>query len=558
MRMKTKQYIGLMTIAAAVLTATSCSDFNDYNTAPTDVVSSANQTLWENISQNSDLSDFAALIKKAGFDDELQASHYYTVWAPKNGTYDASTLMQKNDDVLLKEFIKNHIADYNHTISGTIDERIHTLNEKSYDFVGDGTYTFDNVALDQTNLPSSNGVMHVLNGMATFYPNLYEYLGDAEGIDSLRSYFKKYELTTLDESRSVVGPTVNGKQTYIDSVMVTTNEMTKQIRAYLEKEDSSYTMMMPSDAAWIAAYNRIKPYFRYIATTKAQDIKNATSATVAPDITVTVNPTYMADSLAKLSIANNLVFNNNLRYNRWVEDAQAINTDTILTTRGSLLANPQEYLGATREKVKMSNGFARLVDSLAVRSWDAWNPQIYLSSAYYLGHVWTGTSTLQIRTLSTERGDTLIVYRHVQPTSNYSKPEVDMLLDGVLSTSYNIYAVLVPPYDELGSTIDSLSQAKPNQLDFTLSYCNANGALATQKLNQMVVNDPTVIDTVLVGTFTFPVCYKHLGNNVMPNLKITTHFGVFDKTAMATYTRDIRLGEIIMKPVELDQFEANK
>ena len=92
----------------------------------------------------------------------------------------------------------------------------------------------------------------------------------------------------------------------------------------------------------------------------------------------------------------------------------------------------------------------------------------------------------------------------------------------------------------------------------TKSYCDAKGKLATKKLNQKVVNDPTRVDTLAVGTFTFPVAYAGLGDNVYPNLKITTDFGVFDKAKMAAYTRDFSIISILMRPVELEEFEATK
>lgn len=557
--MKTYRYFGMLMTAVGLIGAASCSDFDDYNTVPTDVTTSANRTLWENISRNSELSDFAALVKKAGFDDELQASHYYTVWAPKNGTYNAAALMQKGNGVVLREFVKNHIAEYNHTVSGEVSERIHTLNDKSYDFIGHGTYTFDNITVSTPNLPSTNGVMHVLDGMATFYPNIYEYLDMAEGIDSLKKYIKTYELTTLDTKRSVVGPTVNGRQTYIDSVMVTSNTMTRLLRAYIEREDSSYTMMMPSNEAWVAAYNRIKPYYNYIATISAEDIRYdgvGSAPNKQPTITATVNQKYMTDSLTKLSLASCLIFNNNDVYNQWVESAGVKSTDTIYTTGNATLANPAEYLAATKQKVRMSNGFVRFVDSLAVRPWDSWAPMMTSST---VGHTWTGTMTIRRMNLTRPgQADTTVIYRHAAPTNNFSKPQVDMMLPNVLSTAYNIYLVLVPPYDEVGKNLPTLAEAKPNQLDFSLSYCKADGKLAVQKLNQKVENDPTRIDTVFVGTFKFPVCYRNLSNsNIVPNLKITTDFNVFNKVAMAKYTRDIRIAMVIMKPVELDEFETN-
>ena len=62
-------------MAAGMLTATSCSDFDDYNEVQVNPEAAANLSLWENIEQNPQLSDFEELIKKAGFDDELQGSH---------------------------------------------------------------------------------------------------------------------------------------------------------------------------------------------------------------------------------------------------------------------------------------------------------------------------------------------------------------------------------------------------------------------------------------------------------------------------------------------------
>jgi hypothetical protein len=44
-----------MMLAAGMLTAASCSDFKDYNEAPKDALPAGNQTLWQNIQQNSEL-----------------------------------------------------------------------------------------------------------------------------------------------------------------------------------------------------------------------------------------------------------------------------------------------------------------------------------------------------------------------------------------------------------------------------------------------------------------------------------------------------------------------
>ena len=169
------------------------------------------------------------------------------------------------------------------------------------------------------------------------------------------------------------------------------------------------------------------------------------------------------------------------------------------------------------------------------RTWTGSNSYLYIEQADFDS----------VKYVPEYPGITSLGYLWVAPLSN------------VLSTTYNIYIVLAPSQD-YGEDDNGNKFQKPNMLDFSLSYCDAKGKLATQKLNQKVVNDPTRVDTLAVGTFTFPVAYAGLGDNVYPNLKITTDFGVFDKAKMAAYTRDFSIISILMKPVELEEFEATK
>ena len=550
--------------AAVLMAATSCSDFSDYNDTPVSDVQQAERTLWENISQNDQLSDFATLVKKAGFDDELSQPHYYTVWAPLNGTYDASSLMSADSATVLYQFVKSHIAEYNHSVSGLVDERIHALNRKSFAFEGDGQYTYAGQTLRQLNLPNSNGIMHLLDGAARFYPNLYEYLFSCEGIDSVATFFKRYETSVLDTKNSVLGPTINGKQTYIDSVMITSNSLLNRIKAKLDKEDSTYTMLVPTNEAWLAHYDKISKCYNYINTTVAQNIDEATSTSSAPTASVTVDAAYTKDSLTRLHLVSDLVYNNNNYYNNWLIDDTVEPYDTLRSTTSGYMTNPQEIMSRVIDRETMSNGTFCLVDSLAFRPWESWCFPLGQSPLY--SRTWTGSNTMvyidntlfdAIKYVPKNPAQKQLGYLWVTPLSNYGKPQLDVKLRNVLSTTYNIYIVLAPGQD-VGEDADGNKFLKPNMLDFTLSYCDAKGKLATQKLNQKVVNDPTRVDTLAVGTFTFPVAYAGLGDNVYPNLKITTDFGVFDKAKMAAYTRDFSIISILMKPVELEEFEATK
>lgn len=550
--------------AATMLAVTSCSDFSDYNDTPVSDVQQAERTLWDNISQNDQLSDFATLVKKAGFDDELSQPHFYTVWAPINGTYDASSLMSADSATVLYQFVKSHIAEYNHSVSGLVDERIHALNRKSFAFEGDGQYTYAGQTLRQLNLPNSNGIMHLLDGAARFYPNLYEYLFSCEGIDSVATFFKRYETSVLDTKNSVLGPTINGKQTYIDSVMITSNSLLNRIKAKLDKEDSTYTMLVPTNEAWLAHYDKISKCYNYINTTVAQNIDEATSTSSAPTASVTVDAAYTKDSLTRLHLVSDLVYNNNNYYNNWLIDDTVEPYDTLRSTTSGYMTNPQEIMSRVIDRETMSNGTFCLVDSLAFRPWESWCFPLGQSPLY--SRTWTGSNTMvyidntffdDIKYVPKNPAQKQLGYLWVTPLSNYGKPQLDVKLRNVLSTTYNIYIVLAPGMD-VGEDADGNKFLKPNMLDFTLSYCDAKGKLATKKLNQKVVNDPTRVDTLAVGTFTFPVAYAGLGDNVYPNLKITTDFGVFDKAKMAAYTRDFSIISILMRPVELEEFEATK
>ena len=203
-------------MAASMLTASSCSDFDDYNEAPAEQSPTAAQTLWENINSTPELSEFAALVKKSGYDKELSSSRFYTVWAPLNHHIDLAKWQNADSATLRFQFVENHIADYNHYISSPVDERIITLNEKSYVFKGtadDNASSFGGQTIAKSNVAAINGVIHQLSGEAVYRYNFYEYLTANKETDSLANYVMRYEMQELDEQNSVAGPIVDGIQT---------------------------------------------------------------------------------------------------------------------------------------------------------------------------------------------------------------------------------------------------------------------------------------------------------------------------------------------------------
>ena len=586
--MNKSKYVGMpILLAAGMLTAVSCSDFDDYNKEVNDPVASASLTLWENIQHNAQLSDFAQLVKKAGFDDELNETHYYTVWAPLNGTFDASPFQGLESSALLKQFVMNHIADFRHSATGSLEERVLMLNEKSYDFAGASSYTFGEKVVSEANLPSSNGLIHTLQGAVPFYPNLYEFVTEpslaiGKNIDSLRHYFLKYEQTYLDEEASVPGPIVDGMQTYVDSVMVTNNTLWGMLDARMTNEDSTYTVLMPTNDAWLKSYNKIKSYYNYAPTTNAQTFMggniNSTPATL------TIDNAYWQDSIASLYLVNNLFYSNNDIYNQWVEGTpSAWGSDTLRSTTRTKLSNPRDIFRQVRQTVELSNGKAHIVDSLAMYPWETYAPERDITpNGQTIARVATGSyTTHRVRILNNSREPEDFSYIHVIPSGGYARPELDMFLPGVLSTTYSFYCVFAYPFDD-PTVVDST--LLPNRVIFTLSYCNEKGELkeytfldeseenitsfqerfnlADNNTNRTTIrgfsnNPKLLVDTVYLGDFTFPVCYAGLGEDYRPNIKITSPFSVFNKNLTAAFTRDLRIAAIILKPKELVEFEES-
>lgn len=575
--------------AAAIV---SCTDFNDYNDAPVDELAQGNQTLWENISQNEQLTDFAALLKRTGFDAELNNTRSYTVWAPVNGSFNVGDYEGMKDSTLLQQFVKSHVAQYIHQATGEVQKRIHALNEKSFDFEGNGNYTFAGKTIAQANLPGNNGVLHLLNGVAMFYPNLYEYIRMGEDISLLRNEFLRYETSTLDTKNSVKGPVVDGIQTYIDSVIVTSNSLVNRLGARLSNEDSTYTFLMPNDKAYQNYYDLIKPYYKYISKTLVQDVENYSKAndskTKTADLAqMSLTPEQLQDSLTRRLVVNNLVYSNKDAYNQWLVDKGEY-TDTLRSTTRRKFSNPQDILDRVVEKVPMSNGSAYILDSVAFYPWETFNPELKVNPLYLaFSPIDTNNKNKNRFDFKSERvsvpdsiakmlygpDETSFSYAWLKSTNEFAPPEIYIELPEVLSTTYQVYAVFLPYRVETNGGYYYLGgNEKPNLLYFQLSYCDDKGKLATRNFNpsdpkdnpsklkrsqHAFTNNPEKVDTLYLGDITFPVAYAGLGN-YSPNLHISSPIDLFDDDDVATYTTDVRIAAIILKPVELAEFEEKQ
>ena len=598
-----------MAIACGMLAATSCTDYIDYNTVPEAIDPAADKTLWENISANDNLSDFASVLQRVGYDKVLNTPGAYTVWAPINGSFDMDSLNQVSDTKVEKEFLRNVIASYTHRENDLNDTIVYMLNGKLLKFSNKNTpaLSFDGQSILPNsinpavfNYPSVNGLLYNVAVPAAFRYNGYEYISEAADIaNSMATYVKKYETIILDEASSIKGDIIDGVQHYDDSVVIVTNTLIEDnLRSQINNEDSTYTVLIPTDEAWEKAYKRISSYYKYIPKIAYQDLqspavgtnKGTTGTIMKADLgkvetTLSSAPagsefstaeSYWTDSITKRWITNNLIFSEtNRKYNsKLITGMSFAENDTLYSTTRNYLTNPTLLDEATIERIKLSNGHARIINRLPFTPEDTYAPVIRTSN---VGRIVTATGSgytyerihkvnLDPKVCVLEEGYPYLTYVKADiPSASNFAAELDFYLNDVLSTTYDIYAVIVPARVEDPTTPDSV--CKPYTLYFDINYTDASntqitgrfdgdtiqvGTAKVKKVDPFLVGDLKV-DTVKLGRITFPICYA--GTEAKPNIKVMHSVNSFLSSYKKKYEQVLRVANIILEPVAMEEDE---
>ena len=578
----------------------SCSEYSDYNSVPSaGDQPSAGITLWENISSDPQLTKFAALAQQCKFSEALNSPRFYTVWAPVDAAIseaEYSRLRASDSATIVKQFMQQHITEYNYPISAALQSKtIISLNAKHHPFT---QQSFDGISYDAINIPAANGVMHKLNGVSEFYPNLYENIDNLLGCDQLKNYIQKYDEYYLDVNASVIGPLRDGKQTYLDSVMKKRNNVIRSImRADLEDEDSTYCMLVPNDQAWTEAYAAINPCYNYIPNMDYMDLEKKTL--VASSLKATDSKAdkpaetdgELQDSLTCRNIVQNLVFSNWYKGNQPLfGNGSFAPADSAYTTSGRHLTNMQAALDHTTAINEMSNGWARTIDKLTFDSWETYNP--VLATAY-------PEATMKVTKLTTHNipldslasRDSLfsklppMLRQWILPqTSRFfsyvavdsanvdgttGKPEFNFALRDVRSTTYHIYVVTVPAQVE-----EPRADVKPYYLRFYLSWTDEankqqytvlpNGAKSSIEMTTdngdssetlVCLGDPGRVNVFDLGEFTFPACYY--GLDAYPSLMMM-HTKTYTSSAnRRKYDQQMRVAGVFLVPKEYNDKWAN-
>ena len=269
-------YNKVLGLAVAALTLIACSDTWDehYNGSVSGVQEGS---LWQAIKQDANLSNFASVVEACGYDKSLASSQVFTVFAPTNDNFSATEAQElintynaekgrvsDDDNTVIKEFLQNHIALYNYSVSKGSNDSIAMMNGK---FVPLTSSQFGGSSLLSSNQLYGNGVLFTIAGKAEYFPNVFEYVRKDSDLDSLYNflYSERFYRKEFLAEKSVAGDIVDGKTVYLDSVFRQQNDLFdgEFLHANLNTEDSTYWVIAPTNEVWKELVDEYSEYYNY-------------------------------------------------------------------------------------------------------------------------------------------------------------------------------------------------------------------------------------------------------------------------------------------------------
>jgi len=533
--MRNKNFNLVIIVILFVGSITSCSDVWDSHYSPV-FTEKSDLNLYKYISKDTTLGVFNKMLKISGYDSILSRNQTYTVWAPVNGTLYGVNLL---DTAMVTELVKNHIARFSSPTSDISTKSVFMLDNKYIDFkrIGSG-FTFGGKNILKSNIATTNGILHYIDSYVPYVPNIWEFLGKTQGLDSVKTYLYSQSKMQFDAvaSGDPVGTDSLTKQLIYDSVFVFKNLILDKI-GQLGKEDSTYTAILPTNAAWSEAYNRIKPSF----TTLPKDGGVQTQR-----------------ENTEMAIVQDAVFRQR------VENPNSL--DSIVSTSGNVFKSPGSYIFSGATKNELSNGNAYVTNLMTHKSGDSWQKTIKIEAeteAYGREKsncdVYPRLSDGSGLNISQQK----YIYVNNTTTNNSSRCYVKFPIPNTLSAKYNIYCVFVP-----GSIVDTTDK-RLNKVRFYLSYVNSAGVqVASASIDANNVVQPQIIPKStgkIFATTTFTEPQKMFitqldfsyCNIIDPLTFKTTDITVKVWVENATTTnetgnfnRDMRIDCIILEPVQ--------
>lgn len=582
----------------AMLGLTACTDDHfDVNGGKGD------KTIWKNIESNPQLSQLKQILSRsymmrsetdkinpattktlAQLLDEPQS---FTVWTPLDGTYDAqryldildkaeaaydsagvSTDFLKQEFIVANQFVYNHVARFNYE-SNPAEQEVILLNGKKVKYTAGGNGEFNGVSIQGAPIVASNGTMHLLSNKSPFAYNIYDYIVASDRLKSLSEYLfdPTIDKYTFSESSSVEGAlNENGDMVYVDSVWSHSNEILNNCNAKLQNEDSLYVAILPTDAAWEDAVNKLSKYFKF-QNTYYYDWSN-TNSTFANNKAATAYKINV-DSLTNYNVKASMIRSAFFSPSTWhgisseKDSAEVVNyaltADSLISTNHTIYYNSNSTMFGgnggenpmfnDQKPERASNGYVFCVDQYTVQPEYTWmkKDEIDPTNVYNMAMQAMANSHCTDKNgstilLTSANRDSIVAdpygvtkYQRFQ-RADRSTLQVDYRLPSVMSAKYTIKAVLAPSricYDIVpDSTVTEISTFYVQVLDdkgnaIEIAEGN-NGSSSKNKARSVdfTVDQDAVKEYVVIPCIEFPYTYYGLPSdcNTFCRLRFNSEF----------------------------------
>lgn len=465
-------------------------------------------SMWEALAGDADLSNFTAVLEATGYKPALSSSQVFTVFAPTNASFSAAQRdsvidlykKEKKEGVserrnsAVREFVLNHIALYNHSVSSLTSDSILMMNRK---YMALSPNALGGSGLVRKNVATHNGVLYSLNRQASFSPNVFEYFGKDKDLDSVANFIYQYNEEVFIASQSVPGEIKDGKTHYLDSVTSLRNVILSDI-GNISIEDSSYLMVVPTNKEWKRLLETNTTYFQYDANVPKRDslmyLLPRLHILAGTVFSRTINPeSAMRDSVMSVNsvpysrreIMYGAYWKKYYQYDRPYDEGGvfygAVNcpcsNGTVLKSDNWNMKRTDTFL---REIVTEAEGATSLdsVESKTTRPLDYWRVGS-ASSAY---NMISGHGFVQI-----------------SPSGSANTSTVFKVADVLSNVAYDVYIVALP-----SKYVSQDTLSLPTKFRTTIYYHDESGRETSFDTSDDLVTDPDRIDSVFVGTYTFP------------------------------------------------------
>ena len=584
----------------------------------------AANTIWQNVVANTQLDSLRQILSKARvmrsrtdrtstntYSSIFDGSQNMTLWAPIDGTYPAHKYLEMIDQArqlreageiesaveldykVASQFVQNHASRLSFESMAT-EQQVRLLNFKHVGYDATAgifnnvpllTNTEANVLGVDVHYPSSNGIMHLIDGESPFSYNIYDFLlsGDPR-FSIINAELAANEQVEFDEVGSTPG-TMNseGRMEYADSIYTTTNSLLNLSNALLGVEDSVYIAMIPTDACYNQAIDQLKGLFKFSKTYKTS--YSSTEHTFNQTYEVS-NPDSLAEECARELLFENMYFSPSLFSNVDINDStqvirHALTADSLISTNRTIFYHPDfdplnpgmaphspnpMFDGKTPEKA--SNGYIFALDNYKVDNARSFMTKEIVSTFYSNAVVNSTNSTTtglgETHTLTDETRNPDVtgdvpenMYRRF-PLPNTGTVGVYFRLPAVYSGKYQISVVCLPSHTNIN--FPSYDETTETETPEFLTFCAAVIQDTDLKNSGATINDRNIVysedfevdqtcvkEYVLFDSFEFPKTYKGLISNVANETYPLLYIEFPNR--LRSNCRGFNISQIILRPV---------